>query len=265
MRTAELNALRASARVMGELPDHLGQFRLAQWYWQRRRPGHRILPQRLADGTRLELDLGDRTQALAYLTRRYCDELITQITSALPSGGLFFDVGANVGLVTFQVAHRRSDVRIVAFEPNPPAVAAWERNLRLCTSQLVTMTATAVTDRVGTVTFDAPSTDLGAGRTVAAGDGIEVPTTTLDDYCSSRSIDRLDVVKVDVEGSEPNVLDGARRLFASGLIRLLIVEFNDSHLSMGGLSRRAMVQWLAHHEMFPLGSIGDDVTFAPAG
>jgi hypothetical protein len=51
---------------MGELPDHLGQFRLAQWYWQRRRPGHQILPQRLADGTRLELDLGDRTRALAY-------------------------------------------------------------------------------------------------------------------------------------------------------------------------------------------------------
>jgi FkbM family methyltransferase len=263
MRSIELAALRASARVMGEFPDHLGQFRLAQGYWRRRRPGHRILRQRLVDGTRLELDLGDRTQALAYLTRRYCEDLIRQVTAGLPSGGLFFDVGANVGLVTFQVAHRRPDVRIVAFEPNPPAVVACERNRQLCANRLVTVMATAVTDRVGTITFAAPCADLGAGRAFAPG-GIEVPTTTLDDYCSSRSIDRIDVVKVDVEGSEAKVLAGARRLLASGMIRMLIVEFNEVHLRDAGRSRQAMVQWLGDHGMVARGSIGDDFCFAPA-
>jgi FkbM family methyltransferase len=265
MQPIELAALRASARLMGELPDHMGQFRVAQWYWWRRRPGHRTLPQRLADGTRLELDLGDRTQALAYLTRRYCDRLVGQITTGLPPGGLFFDVGANVGLVTFQVANRRPDVRIVAFEPNPPAVAAWERNRKLCVSQLVTLTDAAVTDGVGTVTFDAPSCDLGAGRAVTAGGGVEVSTTTLDHYCSSQSIDRIDVVKVDVEGSEAKVLVGARRLLAAGKIRLLIVEFNDDHLSAGGESRPVMVQWLADRGMVPRGWIGDDFAFVPGG
>ncbi len=267
MQSVELAALRASAYVMGVLPDHLGQFRLAQRYWWSRRPEHQIVSQRLADGTRLELDLGDRTQALAYLTRRYCERLIRKIIGGLPPGGLFFDVGANVGLVTFQVAHRRPDVRIVAFEPNPAAVAGWERNMRLSASQLITLSATAVTDRVGiTVGFEAPSTDLGAGLVTAVGGEIEVPATTLDDYCSSRSIDRIDVVKIDVEGSEPEALDGARVLLASGVIRLLIVELNDGHFARRGGSRQALVQWLADHGMVPRDSIAaDDVSFAPAG
>jgi FkbM family methyltransferase len=216
----------------------------------------------LVDGTRLQLDLGDRIQALAYLTRRYCEDLIRVITSGLPRCGLFFDVGANVGLVTFQVAHRRPDARILAFEPNPPAVAAWERNRQLCTSRLVTLIERAVTEEVGAITFDAPSADLGAGRASAA--GIEVPTTTLDDYCSSRGVDRIDVIKVDVEGAESKVLAGARRLLRSGAIRLLIVEFNEFHLSRAGKSRGVMVEWLADHGMVLRGSTGHDFSFAPA-
>lgn len=258
--------LRAGAYVMGLLPDHLGQFRLAQRYWWRRRPRHQVLSQRLADGTRLELDLGDRTQALAYLTRRYSDDLVRKIVSGLPPTGLFFDVGANVGLVTFQVAHRRPDVRIVAFEPNPPAVEAWRRNRRRSTSERVTLEATAVTERIGVVNLVAPSTDLGAGIVATSGTGIEVPATGLDVYCAARGVNRIDVMKVDVEGSEPEVLEGARHLLTRGAIRLLIIEFNDGHLARRGRSRSAMVDWLADHRMVPTGSLdADDVTFVAAG
>jgi FkbM family methyltransferase len=251
---------------MGVLPDHVGQFRVAQRYWWRRRPGHRILPQRLVDGTRLELDLGDRTQALAYLTRRYSEDVIRQIIGKLPHAGFFFDVGANVGLVTFQVAHRRPDVRIVAFEPNPAAVEAWRRNRRLTASDFVTLEATAVTDQVGVVNVDAPSTDLGAGLVAPSGSGIEVPATTLDAYCASGGIHRIDVLKVDVEGSEPEVLHGARQLLNSCAIRSLIIECNDGHFVRRGGSRRAMVEWLADHRMVPTSSLdADDVMFVPAG
>jgi FkbM family methyltransferase len=251
---------------MGVLPDHMGQFRVAQRWWWRRRPGHRILPQRLADGTRLELDLGDRTQALAYLTRRYSDELIRQIVGRLPDAGLLFDVGANAGLVTFQVAQRRPDARIVAFEPNPAAVEAWQRNRRLSASRSVTLEATAVGDQVGSVNLDAPATDLGAGLVAPSGRGVEVPATALDAYCASRGIDRIDVVKVDVEGFEPEVLRGARELLAAGAIRSLIVELNDGHFARRGGSRRAIVEWLGDQRMVPCGPLdADDVAFAPAG
>jgi FkbM family methyltransferase len=223
------------------------------------------VPQRLVDGTRLELDLGDRTQALAYLTRRYSEDLIRQIVSGLPQSGIFFDVGANVGLVTFQVAHRRPDVRIVAFEPSPAAVEAWSRNRRLSMSESVTLEATAVTDSVGVVTIDAPPTDLGSGVIAPSGAGVEVPATALDVYSRTRGIERIDVIKVDVEGSEPEVLDGARHLLTSGAVGSLFIEFNDVHLARRGGSRRSMVKWLADHRMVPTSSLdANDVSFAPA-
>jgi FkbM family methyltransferase len=258
--------VRAGAYVMGVLPDYLGQFRLAQQYWWRRRPEHQVLSQRLVDGTRMELDLGDRTQGLAYLTRRYSEDLIRQIVSRLPPGGLFFDVGANVGLVTFQVAHRRPDVRIVAFEPNPAAVEAWRRNRRRSTSHFVALEAAAVTAQVGVVNLEAPSMDLGAGLVTPKSTGLEVPTTTLDAYCASQGIDRIDVVKVDVEGSEPDVLDGTRGLLTAGAIRSLIIEFNEDHLARRGTSRHAMVAWLADHLMVPSSPLdAGDVAFARTG
>lgn len=276
MRAREIAAIRAGAYVMGVLPRRVGQFRLAQWYWWRRRPSHRVLRQQMADGTSLELDLGDRTQALAFLTRRYAEKLIRQIVAQLPRSGLFFDVGANAGLVTFQVAHRRPDVRIVAFEPNPAAAAAWRRNWRLTSTPSVTFEPTAVTDASGFAILDAPECDLGAG-TIATGansleirtvrrETYEVPTLTLDDYCAANGIGRIDVVKVDVQGGEPDVLRGARHLLNARAIRYLILEFDEPALARRGLSREAMLDLVADHGMVPAGPVDiQDVAFTPAG
>ena len=265
MRRVELAALRAASFAMGVLPDHVGQFRLAQWYWWRRRPGHCILPQRMADGTRLELDVGDRTQALAYLTRRYSEDLVREAVRRLPRSGLLFDVGANVGLVTFQVAHRRPDVRIVAFEPNPPAVQAWQRNHRLSMSPQVSLEPTAVSDSPGVVDVSAPSHDLGAGALATGGAGTSVAAITLDAYCTEAGIARIDVLKVDVEGAEPAVLAGARELLTGGAIRSLIVEFNDGYIEHRGSTRDSMVRWLREHGMVPDGPLdGGDISFVAA-
>lgn len=258
--------VRASAWAMGALPDGLGQFRAAQRWWWRRRPGHLVLPQRLADGTQLELDLGDRTQALAYLTRRYSEPLIRELVRRLPREGLLLDVGANVGLVTFQVARRRPDARIVAFEPNPAAVERWRRNRRLSEAAHVTLEACAVGDRLGEVRVEAPASDLGAGLVASDGGGVAVPATTLDAWCAAHDVERVDVVKLDVEGFEPEALAGARELLAAGAIRALVVELNDGHFRRRGGSRSALVEWLGEHRMLPCSPLdADDVAFAPAG
>ncbi len=257
--------MRACAFGLGVLPDGLGQFRLAQHWWWWRRPAHRILPQRFANGTRLQLDLGDRTQALAYLTRRYCDDLIEQIVSRLPPDGTFLDIGANVGMVSFQVAHRRPDARIVAFEPNPLAVDGWLRNRRLSPASSATLEQCAVGDRVATLRLASPRTDLGAGVVAQDESGVEVPATALDVYCAEHDVERVDVMKVDVEGFEPEVLAGARELLAAGAIRALIVELNDGHFARRGSSRGALIAWLEQVGMLPCGPVdADDVVFAPA-
>jgi FkbM family methyltransferase len=264
MHPAEVGALRLGASVMGALPDHLGQFRVANRYWRWRRPPHRIMDQRMADGPRLQLDLGDRTQALAYMTRRYSSTLIADITTRLPrDGGVFVDIGANVGLVTFQVAWHRPRARIIAFEPGPDAIAGFLRNRPLNPRCQVTLEERAVGNTVGTASFVAGPGDLGAGALTDDDPGaITVPATTLDAYCEALGIERLDVVKIDVEGSENDVLDGAHGLLTRGAIRALVVELNDRHLERRGLARRDVIDRLAAHGFTASGSTdADDVAF----
>lgn len=219
----------------------------------------------MADGTRLELDIGDRTQALAFMPRRYSEEVVDQIVNKLPPSGLFFDVGANAGLITFPVAHQRPDARIVGFEPNPAAVEAWRRNWRLTASPAVALEPVAVSDYEGAANLDCASFDLGAGAIVASGVGVDVDAVTLDAYCAARGVERIDVMKVDVQGHEPEVLRGARSLLRSGAIRWLIVEFEAPILESRGLSRLDMLKMLAAYGMTPASAPdAEDVAFAPA-
>jgi FkbM family methyltransferase len=240
MQGAEYAAVRLGAQVLGALPPGLGQFRAAQWYWHRRHPPHKLMRQRLAGGPSLWLDIGDRTQALAYMTRRYDHATVRRLLAYLPHDGMFFDVGANVGLITCQVAHRRPDVRITAFEANPAAAKIWRRNAGLTGAVLVDA---AVSAAPGTVSFAAPGHDLGAGRVVS--DGFQVPAVTIDAYCAEHEIATIDVLKVDVEGSEPDVIAGAQGMLASGSIRVAQLEANDQLLVARGTSRGELIELMA--------------------
>lgn len=139
---------------MGALPDGLGQFRVAQRYVRLRRPAPRhVVMQRMRNGTRMELDLGDRTQSLAFLTRRYEPTCVDYIASRMPTSGLFVDVGANIGLISFAVARLRPEARVLAFEPFPPNVRLWKRNRDLNGASRAEIEAYAVGDSVGTESF----------------------------------------------------------------------------------------------------------------
>lgn len=253
MNRAELAGLRAWSYVAGLLPERSGQWRIAETYWHRRRPPHRLLEQRLVRGPRVTLDIGDRTQAMAYLTRRYSPDLVGEIVARLPAGGLFVDVGANVGLISAQVAHKRPDARIVAFEANPKAGDLFERN-----APGALLIPTAVTDHNGTVRFDAPDTDLGWGQ-ISDNGRLTVPAVTLDAYTAAHNIDRVDVLKIDVEGSEPDVLTGARGLLERQAIRAVIVELNDENLAARGSSRTDVLATLNGYGLTGAGEGSDAV------
>jgi Methyltransferase FkbM domain len=62
---------------------------------------------------------------------------------------------------------------------------------------------------------------------------MQVRCTTLSSYCREKGIDRIDVQKVDTEGHDLAVLQGAEELLAKGAIRFVYVEFNDLQPKLG--------------------------------
>ncbi len=231
---------------MGALPDGFGQFRIAERYVRRRRPapGH-VVTQKMRNGTLMELDLGDRTQSLAFLTRRYEPMFVDYIASRLPESGLFVDVGANVGLISFAIARLRPEARVLAFEPFPPNVRSWKCNRDLNRASRAEVETCAVGDSVGTESFQT-SVDSGWGHVSHDGD-LAVSMTTLDRYCEDNQIGRIDVLKIDAEGGEPAVLSGARGLLGRGRVRTVVCELNDFHLGRVGSSRGEVEAVLAQH------------------
>ena len=234
---------RGFSGVLGLLPDHSGQFRLASAYLRRRpQPPGRIRTQRMRNGTRMALDLGDRTQALAYLTRRYDPELVAYLLARLPASGTFVDVGAHVGLVSFAVARARPGATVVAFEPSPANAAAWRANRAFNGAAGAELVARAAADATGVRAFS-ENADSAAGRLSAAG-GTMVHVTTLDAELAARDIDHVDVLKIDTEGAERAVLDGAAGLLGRGAVATIVCELNTEHLQRGGLSADDLTAWI---------------------
>lgn len=138
-------------------------------------------------------------------------------------GRVFFDVGANFGLWSLAFAHKMRDV--YAFDPLPTNIESIKTNSRLNGFDNIEVVPLAVSDSIGEVSF----TDPGSGNTAVGrmGNGtLTVPTIALDAFCAERGIERVNLLKIDVEGAEILVLRGATKLLSGESAPTLIFELD---------------------------------------
>jgi FkbM family methyltransferase len=153
------------------------------------------------------------------------------------------DVGANIGVFTVTAARIDPRVQVFAFEPNPASYALLEENLRLNDLRNVTATQAAVGEKAGSASLDISSPQAGMHSIYGPGaERIEVPVVALDDFITERQVSPA-ILKVDVEGYEPQVLLGMRRLLFRGEFQM-ILEFNPDHLKRGGKDPEAFLDEL---------------------
>jgi FkbM family methyltransferase len=151
-----------------------------------------LVTQRMVGGAVFELDLSDRIQAEAFLVRRYAADVIDVLANRLAPGQVFFDIGANVGLVTFSVGVRVPRISVHAFEPHPAKVARWRRNRSLNSGVRAIVEAVALGERKRSTRLHV--TDQSGSRYVSdlpEEDGITVPMMTLDEYSEARGIETV--------------------------------------------------------------------------
>jgi FkbM family methyltransferase len=148
------------------------------------------------------------------------------------------DVGANEGQSIKTITFNWPDARIHAFEPGTTAFETLKRD----TSQLagVTVNNAAVGSAPGTLTLIEnsqsemssflPLGPKGWGREVRR---TPVPVVTLDDYCASHEIARVDVLKSDTQGYELEVFRGAEQMLTEGRVRLVYCEVTFIEMYQG--------------------------------
>lgn len=158
------------------------------------------------------------------------------IKMLLPAGGVFLDVGANVGYFSIVAAMSvGSNGRVYAFEPVPEIYRILCRNIFLNGLTNVSPHNLACFSSVGEMAMER-ETDSGKSHLSAVDveNAQKVRLTTIDQFVNLSNVSRLDLIKIDAEGSDFEIVQGARRTIET--FRPAILMELD-HLSRFGGSR----------------------------
>lgn len=127
------------------------------------------------------------------------------LSGALRPGGVFVDIGANVGIYSLLAA--QAGARVLAIEPQPAVYRRLRFNIAAGGFDRIAAVQCAVADRDGEMEIVVDARNLGHSGAGTAGDRrITVPCRTLLGLMDEHGIRRADLMKIDVEGHEDTIL-----------------------------------------------------------
>lgn len=162
------------------------------------------------------------------------------------------DIGANVGIFTLPLARHVTKGQVYAFEPNPASYKVLaEAVIANGLEKRVTVEPVALGSAEGDVEFVVPAGNAGAAGIVAAGQSrsghaFRVRVRTFDAWWSAAGEPSISVIKIDVEGHEPEVLRGMRKAL-DALRPVLILEVSPDVFDPAALFARLRA---ADYELF---------------
>ncbi len=149
---------------------------------------------------------------------KFEDEEINYISNKLKNihSPILFDIGANIGL--HSVAWSKdinNNGKIFAFEPSKNTRKILVKNIEANNKKdIISVIPKAVSNECGTSTFfdskDNAYSSLKDTKRKPINDEYEIETITLDQFIKENLIEKIDIMKIDVEGFETEVIEGSR-------------------------------------------------------
>lgn len=201
-------------------------------------------------GEPLRFVVGSRREVRRLENLSFEDEVIERIAGAVRPGDVFYDIGANIGVVSVAVgAHRRdAGITIHAFEPEPANAEHLRRNLALNGLGNARVHELALGSESGTIRLYVQG-EVGEGthsivaRDDEARDALEIPVRAGADFAAEHG-GAPDIMKIDVEGAEVDVLHGFGPDFERGAIRSVFVEVHPALIAGRQESPETIRAWM---------------------
>jgi FkbM family methyltransferase len=187
----------------------------------------------IVNGRRVRFFVADRNDAIQGGCHAqgafYEPEELGIIATHFPAGGVFVDIGANVGNHTLFVGKYLHPRQIIVIEANQPAIDVLEVNIELNELQCLVDAShlgVGLSDGPGNAIADTPPGNLGGTRLIPCHSADRtIPLIRGDSILRNR---RIDFLKIDVEGMELRVLTGLEATIARWRPPIF-VEVDDSN------------------------------------
>ncbi|MBI4538193.1 MAG: FkbM family methyltransferase [Gemmatimonadetes bacterium] len=198
-------------------------------------------------GIRYEVDLSEAIDLSVFLLGHFQKHVSENKRLSLPEDAVIFDVGANVGTMTLPYAKLVPAGKVYAFEPTFFAFTKLMRNLELnpeLAERVVPVQSFVSSSCCAKPDIRAYASWKLAGAFEAVRHGVHGGATkatngigaiTLDGFCERNGIARLDFMKIDTDGHELQVLEGARESVAT-FRPLIIFEAGLYLMEEGGIT-----------------------------
>lgn len=149
------------------------------------------------------------------------------IKNIIKPGMVVIDIGANAGFYTLAFSRLVGEAgQVWAFEPLAENAKNILQHISLNKLQNVTFVQTAVTDRNSMIGFRIANNNASGFVTDLSKDYM-VPTVSLDELILSGVMPKPDLIKIDVEGAESLVLEGAKKLLSRNEVVLFVALHGD--------------------------------------
>jgi FkbM family methyltransferase len=171
----------------------------------------------------------------------------------LNAGDVHVDLGANYGFHTFGLLASPSGPRVeyVLIDANPDCIGCLRESAKLHPAVAFHIVHAAAAVKAGEIKFTFSPDSTGGGHVGAAADAkdaeIIVPASPLDELFAQHGIDRIALMKMDIEGSEPFAMQSLQRMLSSHRVDFVYFEVNPTCLELQRTSAEALFAEFTRH------------------
>lgn len=196
------------------------------------------------------LDLRDGLQRELALSGDYEKEVRELLLAELHPGDVFVDIGGNIGVLSLPIAKARPDVEVLAFEPMPTTAAIFRAGAERAQLRNVQLVEMAIGAERGFMHLKRDPWFGNADTGVVSAYGIGrpagiVPVDRLDSVLDVHGVERVDVIKIDIEGGEYHALLGMPNVLRELRPRVLVIELQPALMDRAGVHAGAVEELLA--------------------
>lgn len=184
------------------------------------------------------------------LVKRFEINELKFIKNLLSNDAVFIDIGSNIGMYSLVVASSSSTIKVHAFDPIKLNNALLTSSIEINGLENIVVNETCVGNYDGFIGFSVASDSAyssihDSGRKSEL-KKITLPIVKLDTYVAKMKLQRIDFIKIDVEGAEMMVIEGANELFSNLSLRpkMMMVELCDKNLRAFNTSVNEIVIFL---------------------